>query len=272
MMRNRSALVVVMVAILAMLGLAAVATGQAREDVGVVAPPFTGPFPPAGTNWKPDALLYDNGPLLTHPGGCAGTWVDASRLQTDLAMNTLGFGHQIASGNQVADDFTVPAAGWHIDTIAFYAYQTSTTTPSVNDVRVRIWNGAPNAGGTIVWGDLTTNRIAGTATIGTLQRDSGTSPCANNRPIQVVIATINADFAAGTYWVEWTEGGTGSSGPWAPPVTILGQTTTGNGLQYLTSSGAWGPANDSGTLTQQGFPFTIDGTVLPVELQSLTIE
>jgi hypothetical protein len=269
---NRSVLVVVMLAILATLGLAAVATGQAREDVGVVAPPWNGPFPPAGTNWKPDALLYDNGPLITHPGGCTGTYVDASRLQGSLGMTTYGVGNQIATPNYVADDFTVPAAGWHIDTITFYGYQTGATTPTINDVRVQIWNNAPNAGGSIVWGDLTTNRLAGSATIGTWQRDWDSGTCANNRLVQVIVATINTNLAAGTYWVQWAVGGTGASGPWAPPITIIGQTTTGNALQYTTSSGAWAAANDTGSATQQGFPFTIDGTVLPVELQKLTIE
>src|SRR4030067_1536487 len=51
------------------------------------------------------------------------------------------------------------------------------------------------------------------------------------------------------------------SGPWAPPITILGQITTGNALQYTSSSGAWAPALDTGTDTQQGFPFVIEGTL-----------
>jgi len=272
MRRVRNVNVVVMLAIVATLGLATVAAGQAREVIGMPEPPVVGAPAPPGPVWHPEALLYDNGPLLTHPNGCpVSTWIDASRLQTNLTMNTLGFGHQIANSNSVADDFTVAAAaGWHISTITFFGYQTSSTSPSINDVRVRIWNGAPNGGGAIVWGDLTTNRISGAATIGTLQRDSETTNCGNNRPIQVVVATINADFAVGTYWVEWSEGGTGASGPWAPPITILGQTTTGNGLQNL--AGTWGPANDGGTSTQQGLPFVIDGAVLPVELQKLTIE
>jgi hypothetical protein len=272
-MRNqKNTSVMVMLAIVATLGLAAVAVGQAREDVSVVAPAWTGPFPPAGSNWKPEAVLYDNGPLLTHPAGCTGTYVDASRLQVSLGLNTNGFGNQVSVGYHVADDFTVPAAGWNIATITFYGYQTSETTASINDVRVQIWNGPPNAGGTIVWGDLTTNRISGAATIGTLQRDSETATCANNRLIQTVVATINTNLAAGTYWVDWMVGGTGSSGPWAPPVSIVGQTGKpgANALQYTT---AWAAIIDTGTAAAaQDLPFTIAGTVLPVELQKLTVE
>lgn len=50
-----------------------------------------------------------------------------------------------------------------------------------------------------------------------------------------------------------------ASGPWAPPITINGQTTTGDALQFTTSSGSWAPANDTGTYTQQGMPFLILG-------------
>ena len=63
-------------------------------------------------------------------------------------------------------------------------------------------------------------------------------------------------LAPGTYWVQFQFGGTVASGPWAPPVTILGQTATGNGLQSL--AGVWGQALD-GTF-HQDLPFIIIGT------------
>jgi len=69
--------------------------------------------------------------------------------------------------------------------------------------------------------------------------------------------------------VEWTTNGTLSSGPWAPPISILGQTTTGNAIQYTT---AWAALIDSSSGTQQGLPFIIEGLVVPVELQSFDIE
>jgi hypothetical protein len=65
------------------------------------------------------------------------------------------------------------------------------------------------------------------------------------------------NLAPGTYWVEFQFGGTLSSGPWAPPVSILGQTTTGNALQK-TSTG-WAQALDTGSGSVQGMPFLIMG-------------
>ena len=59
----------------------------------------------------------------------------------------------------------MPAGGWNISTITFYAYQTgSTTTTTINNVNLRIWNGVPGAGGSsVVFGDTTTNRLAGSS-------------------------------------------------------------------------------------------------------------
>jgi len=63
----------------------------------------------------------------------------------------------------------------------------------------------------------------------------------------------------GTYWLDWSTDGSLASGPWAPPITILGTAVTGNGEQSV-GGGAFAPALDSGTGTpQQGFPFILYG-------------
>ena len=79
-------------------------------------------------------------------------------------MGTYGFGAQLSAGNRVADDFTVTdAAGWAIDTITFFAYQTvSGTTSTITSLNLQIWDGPPNAGGTVIWGDTTTNILTST--------------------------------------------------------------------------------------------------------------
>jgi hypothetical protein len=207
----------------------------------------------------PEAVLWDNGPLVTHPGGGA-AGADASAVQTSLGMNILGFGHQWALGYSVADDFTVTdASGWEIDTITFFAYQTGSTTAStITGVYVRIWDGPPDAGGTVIWGDQTTNRMQSTGW-SNIYRVNDTTLATTNRPVMANDAAIGTTLAQGTYWVEWSTDGTLSSGPWAPPVTILGQTATGNALQYIT---AWAALTDSGTLTPQGMPFIIHGSVV----------
>jgi hypothetical protein len=233
------------------------------NEVGV-----SNPAPLTAFEW-PEVVLYDNGPLVNEPGQGAGG-ADASALQTALLMNTLGAGHQWALGYSMADDFVVTdAAGWQIDDITFFAYQTGSTTAStITGVYVAIWDGPPNAGGTVVWGDQTTNRLLTTGW-SNIYRVTDTTLTTTNRPVMENVATIGTTLAQGTYWVQWATDGTLASGPWAPPITINGQTTTGNALQYTT---AWAAFTDTGTVTPQGLPFIINGSVVPVELQSFTID
>jgi hypothetical protein len=206
-----------------------------------------GPVYPGGRD-----VLHDNGPFETSPG--------VSLLQTDLGMNTLGFGHQFASDIHIADDFEVPAGpGWLVSGFTFFAYQTnSPTSPSpITGVYFQILDGPPDDPATsVVWGDLVTNRLTSTMWSGIYRSSDG---AATNRPIMADVCQVPLTLMPGYYWVEWMTDGSLTSGPWAPPITIIGQTTTGNGMQYYQA--AWGPALDSGTSTQQGFPFIIEGTI-----------
>lgn len=249
----------------AVLAMAAPLVAQnASEEVGS-APAATFNAPdlnaPIWTRGGDGTVLFDNGPLVNSPGTGAGG-ADESVLQVNLGMTTLGAGHQLAGDNRIADDFTIPPGeSWAIDEIVFFAYQTgSTTTSTIDDIRVRIWDGVPQApGSTIVFGDLTTNVLFNTA-FSNVYRVTDTTPGETNRPIMASQAAINTVLPAGTYYVDWMTGGTLASGPWAPPITINGQTTTGNGLQSIAGAD-YLPVVDGGSSTEQGFPFVIVGTL-----------
>ncbi len=204
------------------------------------------------------AILYDNGPLVNSPGTGPGG-ADESILQsTTLGMNTLGAGSQFALGNHMADDFVVDA-NWTVDDFTIYTYQTgSTTTSTITGGYLQIYNGNPSTGGTVIWGDMVTNRMTSTSWSNIYRLSEGTP--GTTRPImKVVCSTPGLTLTSGTYWVEFTFDGSLASGPWAPPITITGQATTGNGLQNI--AGVWGDFLDSGTSTPQGLPFLISGTV-----------
>uniref|UniRef100_A0A832CZK4 T9SS type A sorting domain-containing protein n=1 Tax=Ignavibacterium album TaxID=591197 RepID=A0A832CZK4_9BACT len=203
-----------------------------------------------------DAVLFDNGPLVTLPGGgCSGG--DASILDGTLGLTVYGFGAQHSSGNYIADDFT-SNANWNIDSMKFFTYQTGATTVTITGIYIQIWNGQPNAGGTVVWGDLTTNRLAA-ARFTNIYRALNTTPTDCSRRIQEVVANVNLSLPPGNYWVQWGFTGTSTSGPWQPPITISGQTNTGNALQNL--AGTWQNLVD-GTFPQ-GAPFIVYGTSGP---------
>ncbi|HUM69412.1 MAG TPA: hypothetical protein PLK31_11260, partial [Chloroflexota bacterium] len=209
----------------------------------------------------PEAVLWDNGPQVTHPGvGYGGA--DASALQTTSGMNTLGFGNQFDLHYRMADDFEIAnLGGWQIDNITFFAYQTnaSTSPSTITGVYYRVWNGPPNdASSSIVWGDLTTNRLI-SSVWSNVYRVPDDELLLSTRPTMANKVSAGFTLASGVYWLDWTTDGSLSSGPWAPPIAILGQTSTGNAMQYTTS---WAAALDSGTDTPQGMPFIIEGTIL----------
>jgi hypothetical protein len=246
---------VVTVLMAALVASPALAGQNAAELVGA---PVSYSSQPAAPIWHPSrAILYDNGPLVTHPLGGAGGH-DASAVQTALGMTLYGFGHQYSLGYRMADDFTIPAGGsWDIQQITFFAYQTgSGTTSSITGVYFEILNGSPAGGGSVVFGDQTTNRMTSTSWSGiyrTLDTDVRT---ATTRCIMANVCAAAVTLSPGTYWIAWNTNGTLTSGPWAPPVTVLGSTGSGNGLQYLGTTG-WGAALDGSW--QQDLPFVIEG-------------
>ena len=215
----------------------------------------------------PEVLLYDNGPMVTHPGG-GFNGADASALQSALLMNTYGFGHQWTLNYWMADDFAITDPfGWDLEAIQFFAYQTGTYTippaSTMTGVYYEIYNGQPGAGGVLVCGDLVTNKMTATGWTN-IYRVLDTGLLANNRPIMEDTVGIHGGCThldPGTYWIMWASTGNLASGPWAPPITILGQTTTGNAMQSLDGGATWNPALDTGSGTQQGMPFRIFGTV-----------
>jgi len=229
--------------------------------------------PDAPQGWfGPDrgSVLYDNGPLVNSPGTGAGGADESVVQSASLAMNTLGFGHQVPFGNRIADDFTVAdSAGWQIDTITFFAYQTgSSTTSTLTTVDLNIWDGPPAAPGSeIVFSTNATGADLNTSWTG-IYRVTETTGGDTNRPIMAIQVALNTFLPHGTFWLDWQTDGTLASGPWAPPITIDGETTTGNGLQSLDDGVSYAAANDSGTLTQQGFPFIVSGS-LPCQIDHM---
>lgn len=214
------------------------------------------------------AVLLESGPLV-NCAGCGEGGADASVLQIDsLGMLTQGFGQQADEGFRTADDFTViDPEGWRIGTITFYAYQTgSPAASSISAVYLQIWDGPPDdPASSVVWGNTTTNRLRSTIW-SNVYRVTENDLLGTDRPVMAVAASVNHRLPPGTYWLDWSTDGSLNSGPWAPPVTVDGQDTTGNALRYVPApSGSWVDARDSGTLTQQGFPFVIrQGRAVPV--------
>jgi hypothetical protein len=206
-------------------------------------------------------VLVNNGPLITHPGQGAGG-NDASIITTGpLGM---GFNHAASAFFRVADNFTVPAGElWQVDSVFFYAYQTgSTTTSTITSVNVRLWRGVPDsAGSELVFGDTTTNRMIRTRFSGIYRvQDSTTNITNTQRPIMVQTVNLGGTtLTAGTYWLDWQTGGSLTSGPWVPPVSIVGQPVVpGANARQRNPARVWNNALDGTNPIE--FPFVLHGT------------
>jgi hypothetical protein len=208
-------------------------------------------------------VLFDNGPIYNSAGTGAGGANESVLYTGTFSMGTIGFGHLQTTFNHVADDFVISDCAWRIDSIAFFAYQTgSTTTSTINGVYFRIWDSIPDApGASVVFGDTVTNRMTRTEWSGTY-RITETTTGASNRPIMRSVCSVNGlVLAGGTFWLDWSATGSLASGPWAPPRVPVMLAITGNGRQRIGT--VWINAVDGGTNTPaQGFPFIIYGTAL----------
>jgi hypothetical protein len=224
-----------------------------------------------GPVWDgPLAELYSNGPWYNSTGTGVGG-ADESILETP--NSTLGFGFQhTAYGNIMADDFVIPSGQtWTIESITCFGYQTnSTTTPTFNGMWLEIWDDGPDSSPTLLWGDMTTNVYSSAAWTNVYRVSTASSGTSSARPIMAVTANLSTPvvLGEGDYWLHVNMDGTLTSGPWAPPISILGATSTGDAYQYTSSTGSWALALDSGGGTPQGIPFVLDG--LPTALQRST--
>lgn len=209
---------------------------------------------------KINAQLYVNGNLSTGATSSNGTAAPAGFTWSEVQAGntTAGFTNNI-TGFRLADNFVIPSGSWNITKMTFFAYSTGFAGASspFNDVRVRIYNGAPNAGGTVVFGDVTTNRFLASTTAG-MYRIFNATP-GTTRQIWAIEATVNTTLAAGTYWVEW---GVNNTTPLAsnftPASTVVGQVTQpgNNALQFNVGTNTWAPAVDGAN--PQDIYFTIN--------------
>jgi hypothetical protein len=213
-------------------------------------------------------VVFDNGPISDLIGQGAGG-ADVSSLHD--GMGTYGAGHAVSSGFRIADDLVVaPNTTLQLDSLIFYAYQTgSGNISTITEVNLKIWNGIPDdPSSTIVFGDGVTNLLFTTEWIGSYRTgDFGSTTCdpatCTQRPIMRNALTIGTVLGPGTYWLDWQTNGSGTSGPWAPPVNLgAGLTTTGNAKQFDPTAVVWNDLFD-GTLTTeaQGFPYQAIGTL-----------
>jgi hypothetical protein len=205
-----------------------------------------------------DYDLHHNGPVVTQ--SCSGSGgADVSAVQTSLGLAAMGFDMSQVANARLADDFVIADPdGWHIDTITVLGFQAgSTTTSTFTGATLRIWDGIPgDPGSSVVFGDTTTDRLIDCAWTG-IYRAPESSPLNTDRPVMACAIAVDTILGPGTYWAGWAASGTLGDGPNAVPVTIPGQTTTGNARFF--DGLDWQDVLDPGVAAPQGLAFAVQG-------------
>ncbi|MBK8978744.1 MAG: hypothetical protein IPM29_22830 [Planctomycetes bacterium] len=215
-------------------------------------------------------VIYSNGPFVTHVGGGAGG-LDASALENvTLGLSIFGYSGNGATGNpaagfRMADDFTVPDGQmWYVESVKVFAYRTQTAgSPALvfTDGVARIWDGAPNAGGTVIFGDTTTNRLV-SSTFDNSYRVLEATLTNDQRAISKNELQLGVLLKPGTYWIEYGLNDASLGSAFLPPVTRLGFTGNGNALQLTVAAGTWaGPVTSGTALYPQDMPFELCGEI-----------
>jgi hypothetical protein len=204
-------------------------------------------------------VLHDNGP----PANSLGTGVggaDESILQTSLGNMMIGAQCDVMGNSRVLDDFVITdPSGWQVDTIVVHCYQPNGTLPStITEVRLQIWAGDPGAGGTLVFGDLATNRLAATTWSNAYRVHEAASGTSTERPIMTNTVTVGTTLGPGTYWLEFQAAGSLPVQPFAQPLVITGQADTGNAKRIIFGGPLIVMIDHGHPL---GLPFRVEGSV-----------
>lgn len=231
------------------------------------------------------AQIYSNGPLSTGPTATGGQVAPAGYNWSQLQLTNTTLGATCSTSGatdfRLADDFVVPAGqNRTINGSDVFAYQTnSPATPApFASATLRIWRGAPNAGGVVVCGDTTTNVLGG-ATEAQLFRVGGAPDQARRiwrLRLNIPAACAGTGFfTPDTYWIDYKT--VSSTSPtqaqFCPAVTLPGQAGApgANGLQFSSTTSAWTNLTDAGSAAPQAVAFELFGQ-LPVELQSFQVD
>ncbi len=189
------------------------------------------------------AVLLNNGQVVDGSG--------LSILTTPAS--TFGFGSQTASGNSMADNFSVGGAGWNVQSLDFYSYQSFAVGFTFQQATWSIVSGANVNTGSIVASGVT--NVTNGGLMG--YRVTSTTLTNTDRAIYRLSTDIpDLVLAAGNYFLTWSLTGTAASGPWTPP--IVGSPGVGNALQS-TASAPYVTLVETGSGLNVELPFTING-------------
>lgn len=230
-------------------------TAISDEYAAKVALKWEYPFSTSKSKKDASGIIHDQAIFITASGAGYG---NADVSQPQLPLTLLGSSASKKLGEWIADDFTLLSES-SIDKIDFYVYQPNSGIKlHVNAVYVDIYNDSPLNGGEVVWNGEGANLLSYIEFSNAYRCKAASSISDVSCPIMKVTADINTTLQGGKYWlaVSFETSIDAEAGPYAFPITIFGQTSTGNAL-YKDAVGVYSWRDDPGTF---GLPFTMYGT------------
>lgn len=214
------------------------------------------------------AILWDNGPMVTHPGqGAAGADVSMADPIYNIAGNNMRFFGPDPNLFTIADNFTVGGPGWIVNTFRAFGYETNAVTPGWTGATLNILNGMPGVGSSV--GTFSSFTLA-YSNINRVFNGAGNLTNTQRRIHSLTFNLGSLNLSPGTYW--FTLQVTGGASGWYPHVMAPDpsggtNTTTVNGdAMIFGTNNVWQPI----VLTATGqpdktpdLPFIVEGTVVP---------
>lgn len=208
------------------------------------------------------AQSYSNGNLSTGattsnsvaaPAGY--TWSELQAENTSYGVSGYTDGTNMF---RLSDEFTVPAGeSWAVSSVEVFAYQTGSTSFPINQMNLLLWNGSPASGGTVVFGDATTNILDLVGSSDSKMYRVAASAVGTTRRIWQVKATVAKSLNPGTYWVDYQVKANNSGAVFFPPVTIVGSNGPADANAIQGNAGTWSPVLDGGSAQPQAMPFIV---------------
>lgn len=219
--------------------------------------------------------LYSQTQIITQTGvGANGA--DVSEVQTTLGFTDYGVNGDWEIGFTNADNFTVPEGEiWTVNGFTVYSWQTGSTLQSTMEyLDFKVWDKSPDQGDAQLLYDFSDqNMLSGSRWTG-IYRVADNNLTNDERPIMYSASVLSEQqtmvFNPGTYWIGWSGlGSMSNQGTYVPPITLNGETTTGDAM-HLGYAG-WVPWTDDGTGAVQGMPFGLYGSKIVTSIDHLNV-